>query len=88
MDDLTKCLYDFVCDRRMGGIYGDLEYEEAAHSVELQRKKVLAGMDETQKRELDILMDSLYARSSVESEHLFRATLGLARELGGVAGAL
>lgn len=86
MDDLTKCLYDFVCDRRMGGIYGDPEYEEAAHSVELQRKKVLAGMDETQRRELEILMDSLYARSSVESEYLFQATLRLARELGTVAG--
>lgn len=86
MDDLTKCLYEFVCEKRMGGIYGDPEYEEAALSVELQRKKVLAGMDETQKRELDILMDSLYARSSVESEHLFRATLGLAGELSRAVG--
>ena len=39
MDDLTRCLYDFVCEKRMGSIYQDPEYEEMSRSVGLQLKR-------------------------------------------------
>lgn len=85
MDDLTKYLYDFVCKKRMGSIYQDPEYEEAVRSVELQSQKVRSGMDEKQTMEFNILMDSMAALSSIESEHLFLAALRLTRELDRVS---
>lgn len=86
MDDLTKCLYEFVCKQRMGSVYADPEYTEAARSVELQTEKVREGMSREQWRELNHLLDSMNAQSSIECEHLFRAALGLARELNRAAG--
>lgn len=81
MDDLTRCLYDFVCEKRMGSIYQDLEYEEMSRSVELQLKKVQQTMGTEQQIELQLLLENLSAQSSIENEHLFQASLKLAREL-------
>lgn len=82
MDDLTKCLYDFVCDHRMGRIHQDPEYREIANGIELQTQRLQKDMNKEQLRELQLLMDNLLALSDIESEHLFQAALGLARELG------
>lgn len=83
MTDLMKCLYDFVCTRRMGSIYGDPAYREASLHVDQQTKNLVENLSQEQKRELNRLLDSVNALSSIEIEHLFQATLGLARELGG-----
>ena len=81
MDDLTRCLYDFVCEKRMGSIYQDPEYAEMSRSVELQLKKVQQTIGTEQQVELQLLLENLSAQSSIENEHLFQASLKLAREL-------
>lgn len=81
MDDLTKCLYDFVLAKRMGSICQDPEYEEISRSVELQLKKVQQNMGTEQQMELRILLENLSAQSGIENEHLFQMSLKLAREL-------
>ncbi len=86
MDNLMKCLYDFVLERRMGDVVSDPEYREASHTLEMQMKKVEAGMNEEQGIELRVLLESVSAQNSIESEHLFHAALGLARELSALAG--
>lgn len=86
MDDLTKCLYHFVWDRRMRSVYADPEYAEVSHSIDLQTEKVKKDLDETQRKELSRLLDGINALSSIESEHMFRVTLRLARELSTVTG--
>lgn len=64
----------------------DPEYREASHTLEMQMKKVEAGMNEEQGIELRVLLESVSAQNSIESEHLFHAALGLARELSALAG--
>lgn len=86
MDDLTKCLYDLVCKKRMGSVHQDPEYAEMSTSVDLQTEKIEKDMSKEQLRQLRLLMDDMIALSSIENEHLFQATLRLARELNGVAG--
>ena len=65
----------------MGSIYQDPEYEEMSRSVELQLKKVQQTMGTEQQIELQLLLENLSAQSSIENEHLFQASLKLAREL-------
>lgn len=84
MDDLTNWLYQFVCERRMGRVYDDPEYAEASRSVDLQTEKLKKVLGETEWKELDRLLNSRNALSSIEDEYLFQATLGLVRELGRV----
>lgn len=86
MDDLTRCLYDFVTARRLGALWDDQEYKETSGAVEMQLKKLERCMSEEQWGELRVLLESLSAHNSVESEHLFQAALGLARELRALAG--
>lgn len=81
MNDLTRCLYDFVRKRRMGEVDIDPEYAEASLGVELQLKKVRQALSETQQMELQLLLDSISAQNSVECEYLFQVTLKLAHEL-------
>ncbi len=81
MDGLMKCLYDFVRTKRMGSIYQDPEYEEMSRSVELQLEKVQQSLGKKQQRELRLPLENLSAQSSIENEHLFQASLGLAQEL-------
>lgn len=85
MDSLTKCLFDFTKDRRIGGLYNDPEYEEIARSVEMQIKKVQNGMAEEQRWELVLLLTSLSALCSIEEEHIFQAALALGRDLRALA---
>ena len=84
MDDLTKCLYDFVCTRRMGSVHTDPEYREASRVVDMQTEKLEETLSQEQKRELNRLLGDISALSCIEDVHLFRAALRLARELGRV----
>lgn len=55
MNDLTRCLYEFVQERRMGEVNADPEYVEASLGVELQLKKVRQALSEAQEMELQLL---------------------------------
>ena len=81
MDDLTKCLYEFMITKRLGTLWDDPEYKEIIRTVELQTKLVEKNMSEDQRLELDILLDSISAQNSIENEHRFQAALSLSREL-------
>ena len=87
MDDLTRCLYDFVCTRRMGSVHTDPEYREASRVVDMQTEKLEESLSQEQKRELNQLLSSVTALDCIQDEHLFRAALRLARELGRVGAA-
>ena len=84
MDDLTKWLYQFVCERRMGSVHTDPEYREASRVVDMQTEKLEETLSQEQKRELGRLLDSMNALDCIQDEHLFRAALRLARELSWV----
>ena len=38
MDDLTKCLYEFVCRKRLGSLAVDEEYQETLQSMRAFRR--------------------------------------------------
>ncbi len=84
MDDLTRCLYDFVCEKRLGSLAVDQEYQETLQSVEKQRAKVEQHLDEEQQWELRLLIDHVASQGNIEGEHLFQAALSLSRELSGL----
>lgn len=84
MNDLTRCLYEFVQERRMGEVNADPKYVEASLGVELQLKKVRQALNEAQEMELQLLLDSISAQNSVEREHLFQVSLRFAQELNRV----
>ena len=81
MNDLARCLYEFVRDKRMRSLLDDEEYREMAHDVELQEERVCAYLDEEQRKELRWLVEAIAFRDSIENEHTFQAALSLAREL-------
>lgn len=85
MDDLTRCLYEFVCDRRLGSLSENPEYMEAVLSAERQQKRVASYLNEEQRLELDVLTTMIAAQGDITSEHLFQAALALSRELNGLA---
>lgn len=87
MDDLTKWLYQFVCERRMGSVHDDPEYKEASREVDMQTEKLEETLSQEQKRELNRLLSNITALSCIEDEHLFQAALRLARELARVGSA-
>jgi len=86
MNDLVKCLYEFMKTRRLGALWDDPEYEELLHIVELQQKRVEEDMNKEQRHELQILLENISALEDVENQHRFQAALGLARELCGLVG--
>lgn len=86
MEDLMKCLYDFVCNRRLGSIYEDPEYEEVSHGVEMQLQKIQRNLNAEQQAELSRLLECLSAQNSIENEHLFLASLRFVGELGKAVG--
>jgi len=86
MDDLMKCLYEFVQTHRMGSLNEDGEYREYIRSIELQKEQVEAYLDKDQRKELNHLIDDVTFRDSVVNEHTFQAALGLARELSALVG--
>ena len=80
MDDLTRCLYEFVCEKRMGSLSEDKGNIEA----ERAEKRVASYLDDEQRPELRALLDTLSAQSDITNEHLFQAALSLSRELNGL----
>ena len=85
MDELTRCLYEFVCDRRLGHLSEDAEFIDAVLSAERQQKRVASYLNEEQRLELDVLTTMIAAQGDITSEHLFQAALALSRELNGLA---
>ena len=77
MDELTRCLYEFVCEKRLGSLSEDQEYIDAV----LGAKRVASYLSKEQQPELRALMDAAAAQGDITSEHLFCAALSLAREL-------
>lgn len=81
MDDLTRCLYEFVCEKRLGSLSEDQEYIEAVLGAERQQKRVAACLGEEQQLELETLAALIAAQGDITGEHLFQAALSLSREL-------
>lgn len=82
MDDLTQCLYEFLMERRMGSIWENEEYRACLSAVELQEEQVKSFLNGEQRKELELLLDRVAERDSIEQTHLFQAVLELVRELG------
>lgn len=81
MDDLTRCLYEFVCEKRLGSLSEDQEYMETVLGAERQQKRVAACLSEEQQLELETLTALTAAQGDITNEHLFQAALSLSREL-------
>ncbi len=82
MDDLTQCLYDFLLECRMGSLRENKEYRACLSAVELQEEQVKSFLNGEQRKELELLLDRVAERDSIEQTHLFQAVLELVRELG------
>ena len=85
MDDLTLCLYEFLLERRMGYLWKDEEYRACNLKVRLQEERMESHLNEEQRKELDLLLDHVAERNSMEKSHLFQAVLELIRELNALA---
>lgn len=84
MDDLTRCLYEFVCETRLGGLSEDKAYLEAVLSAKQQEARIASYLNCEQQRELRALLDTAAAQGDIAGEYLFQAALSLARELSGL----
>lgn len=81
MDDLMKCLYELIMERRMGALELDQEYRDSVRTVSMQEKKLWEQLNEDQRQEVELLMMEVTNQNIIEQEYLFRASLALAREL-------
>ena len=81
MDDLMKCLYQFVLENRTGSLRDDPNYGESSFDAEIQRKRLQESLNQEQQKELDRLIDKLTIQNAITDEYIFRAALALAREL-------
>lgn len=86
MDDLMRCLYSFMLETRMRDTVSDPEYRSSLDEVLRLEDKVQENMDEEQRRTLNQLMQKVSAQNAIENEHIFQASLVLARELRALAG--
>lgn len=84
MDDLTRCLYEFVCEKRLGRLSEDPEFIDAVLGAERQQKRVASWLSEEQQLELETLTALIAAQGDITNGHLFQAALSLARELNGL----
>ena len=81
MDDLMKCLYEFMLERRLGSLHEDPEYGQAAFDEKIQERRVRECLDAQQRKEVDRLFDMRTVQDSIVNEHIFRAALALSGEL-------
>lgn len=86
MDDLVKCLYEFVQTRRMGSLHDDEEYKKYTSAIKSQEERIREYLPKEQREELSQLVDAITFQDSIKSEHLFQATLALSRELSALVG--
>lgn len=86
MEDLINCLYGFVLENRLGKLVDGPEYQACLDAVVRQEDRVRAGMDAEQRRGLNLLLREVSSLNAMENEGIFRAALGLAGELNGLAG--
>ena len=87
MDDLTQCLYEFLLERRMGHQWNNGEYRACILNAKLQEEQMKSSLHEKQQKELDLLLDRIAERDSMEKTYLFQAALSLVRELNVLVGA-
>ena len=52
MDELTRCLYEFVCEKRLGSLSEDQEYIDAVLGAERQEKRVASYLSKEQQLRL------------------------------------
>ncbi|MCI8303461.1 MAG: hypothetical protein HFF52_02420 [Lawsonibacter sp.] len=81
MDDLMKCLYQFMLEHRMGSLRDDREYCELSLNVELQTERVRGYLTGEQRKELNRLIDATSRQNSMVIDHAFQAALALSKEL-------
>ena len=81
MDDLTQCLYEFLMERRMGGLREDAEYEACSSAVVQQEERVRSGLSREQQSQLDRFIDHILEQEYLEKAYQFQATLDLFKEL-------
>lgn len=81
MDDLMKCLYQFVLENRTGSLRDNPDYWESSFDAEVQRKRLQESLNQEQQKELDQLIDRLTIQNAITDEYIFHAALALAREL-------
>lgn len=84
MDDLMRCLYEFVRERRMGRLSEDKKYVEAVLGAERYQKRLAACLTGEQQSELDKLTAMIASQGEITGEYLFQAALSLSRELNGL----
>lgn len=84
MDDLTQCLYEFLMDRRMGGLWKDEKYKACSLAVETQEERVNSFLTSEQRKKLDQLLDKITEQECLEKAYLFQAVLELVRELNAI----
>ena len=58
MDDLTRCLYEFLMETRMGRIWEDEEYKACNSGLLLQEQRVRSRLSGEQEAELDRFLDN------------------------------
>lgn len=85
MDDPIRCLYNFVCENRMGSVHNDPEYKLTALQVDKQTEELEKTLTQEQKLELNQLLSGLAALGYIEDEYMFRAALVVARELNSIS---
>ena len=81
MDDLTRCLYEFACEKRLGSLLEDEGYKETLQTIESQKAKVESVLDGERRQELELLIDCVASQGGIVGEHLFQAALALSKEL-------
>lgn len=84
MNDLLTTLYEFLSQRRMGQVWDDPEYSTCRSYANLHEKALRARLDPECTQLLEDLLYELSCQHAVELETIFRATLSLSRELGGL----
>ncbi len=81
MDDLMNCLYQFILENRLGNLREDEEYKAISSDINLQEERLRGCLNKKQRKELNWLLDAITHQDSIVNEHIFRASLALAREL-------
>lgn len=84
MTDLMENLYEFLIRQRVDALLANTEYPDFAACQALQEEKLRAMLNENGQALLDDLLTELSFQHSAELEAMFRASMGLCRELSGL----
>ena len=81
MNDLTRCLYEFLLERRMGSLWENADYRACISAVVPQEEQLKSSLGRDQQDQLDHLLDYIQEQGCIEREHQFQAALDLLKEL-------